>query len=252
MKKLFCMVAALAMILALCACKGNDTPPETTTQPPETTVPPTTVQDTVIPVVETTEPTYAPPETWTQVFDGAVQDFLTPVEEFSWERKYDPEFVMIHFSSAVVRHRDDPYNIDHLRKIYVDYDVSVHYVIERDGTIHCYVPEDRVAWHAGVGTFNNDPKYTNKMNLYAIGIELIGMGTEDEMAAYLTSEEYRDLDQSLMGFTPQQYASLKVLVTDICTRHSIPMDRQHVIGHEDYSPDMTDPGELFNWSQIIP
>lgn len=251
MKKLFCMIAVLAMLLALCACKGDDAP-ETSSQPPETTVPPTTVQETVIPVVDPTEVTYAAPEAWTQVYQDAVRDFLTPVEEFSWERKYDPEFVMIHFSSAVVRHRDDPYNIDHLRKIYVDYDVSVHYVIERDGTVHCYIPEERVAWHAGRGEWNNDSKYTNKMNLYAIGIELIGMGTEAEMAAYLTAAEYQALDQDLMGFTPQQYAALKALVTDICDRHSIPMDRQHIIGHEDYSSNMTDPGELFNWSQIIP
>ncbi|MBQ5684611.1 MAG: N-acetylmuramoyl-L-alanine amidase, partial [Clostridia bacterium] len=62
--------------------------------------------------------------------------------------------------------------------------VSVHYVIERDGTVHCYIPEERVAWHAGRGSFGGDAKYTNKMNLYAIGIELLAMGTEEEMSAF--------------------------------------------------------------------
>ena len=251
MKKLICLIAVLTMLLALCACKKDDTPSQTS-DPAETTIPTTTVPETVIPVVDETKPTYASTDSWTQVYAGAVRDFLNPVEEFSWERQYDPEFVMIHFSSAVVNHWSDPYNIKYLRQIYVDYDVSVHYVIERDGTVHCYIPEERVAWHAGRGTFGGDDKYTNKMNLYAIGIELIAMGTEEEMSAYLTSKEYNSLNPDLMGFTEEQYASLKLLVEDICTRHNIPMDRQHIIGHEDYSSDMNDPGELFDWSKIIP
>ena len=251
MKKLICLIAVFAMLLTLCACKGDGEPDETTL-PPETTIPTTTVPPTVIPVVDPTESSYAPTDFWTQVYADAVRDNLNPVEEFSWERQYDPEFVMIHFSSAVVNHRNDPYNIKHLRKIYVDYDVSVHYVIERDGTVHCYIPEERVAWHAGRGSFGGDAKYTNKMNLYAIGIELLAMGTEDEMSAYLTSKEYHALDKSLIGFTDAQYASLKALVEDICSRQNIPLDRQHVIGHEDYSPDMNDPGDLFDWSKILP
>lgn len=252
MKKLICLIAVFAMLLTLCACKGDDKPEETTTQPAETTIPTTTVPPTIIPIVDPTEASYAPTDSWTQVYAGAVRDYLNPVEEFSWERQYDPEFVMIHFSSAVVNHRNDPYNIKHLRKIYVDYDVSVHYVIERDGTVHCYIPEERVAWHAGRGSFGGDAKYTNKMNLYAIGIELLAMGTEDEMSAYLTTKEYHALDKSLIGFSDAQYASLKALVEDICSRQNIPLDRQHVIGHEDYSPDMNDPGDLFDWSKILP
>ena len=238
-------VAALFLTLSLmlCACSGAIRPPYIAA-PPQT-LPMPTQQPATMPAA-----TQLPKPVW--VSPLAVEDFLEPVEEFSWERQYDPEFVMIHFSSAVVNHRNDPYNIKHLRKIYVDYDVSVHYVIERDGTVHCYIPEERVAWHAGRGSFGGDAKYTNKMNLYAIGIELLAMGTEDEMSAYLTSKEYKALDKSLIGFTDAQYASLKALVEDICSRQNIPLDRQHVIGHEDYSPDMNDPGDLFDWSKIIP
>ena len=107
MKKLICLIAVFAMLLALCACKGDD-PSDETTLPPETTIPTTTVAPTVIPVVDPTEPSYAPTESWTQVYADAVRDYLNPVEEFSWERQYDPEFVMIHFSSAVVNHRSAP------------------------------------------------------------------------------------------------------------------------------------------------
>ena len=113
MKKLICLIAVFAMLLTLCACKGDGEPDETTL-PPETTIPTTTVPPTVIPVVDPTESSYAPTDSWTQVYADAVRDYLNPVEEFSWERQYDPEFVMIHFSSAVVNHRNDPYNIKHL------------------------------------------------------------------------------------------------------------------------------------------
>ena len=124
------------------------------------------------------------------VYSGAVEDFLLPVEEYSWEREFAPEYVMIHFTSAVVEHRDDPLNMDYIRQIFVDYDISVHYIIDREGTVRCYVPEDRVAWHAGKGEWANDEKYTNKMNHYAIGIEIAAIGSQKDMEIYLTEEEY--------------------------------------------------------------
>ncbi|MBP3523968.1 MAG: N-acetylmuramoyl-L-alanine amidase [Clostridia bacterium] len=186
------------------------------------------------------------------VYSGAVEDFLLPVEEYSWEREFAPEYVMIHFTSAVVEHRDDPLNMDYIRQIFVDYDISVHYIIDREGTVRCYVPEDRVAWHAGKGEWANDEKYTNKMNHYAIGIEIAAIGSQKDMGIYLTEEEYAALDDRFKGFSDAQYDALKLLVEDICARYDIPADRDHVIGHQDYSPSKNDPGELFDWSRILP
>lgn len=185
------------------------------------------------------------------VYNGSTQDYLLPLEEYSWERKYDPEFIMIHFSSAVVNHPDDPYNIQYIRDTFVEYNVSTHYIIERDGTIHCYIPEDCVAWHAGKGEWKDDPRYTNNMNQYAIGIELVTIGSEKDMEMYMTDDEYERLDDSLKGYTQEQYDALKLLVEDLCERYGIPMDREHVIGHEEYSESKTDPGELFDWSKIV-
>lgn len=186
------------------------------------------------------------------VYSGAVEDFLLPVEEYSWEREFAPEYVMIHFTSAVVEHRDDPLNMDYIRQIFVDYDISVHYIIDREGTVRCYVPEERVAWHAGKGEWANDEKYTNKMNHYAIGIEIAAIGSQKDMEIYLTEEEYAALDDRFKGFSDAQYDALKLLVEDICARYGIPADRDHVIGHQDYSPSKNDPGELFDWSRILP
>lgn len=185
------------------------------------------------------------------VSDLAQKDYLQPFENFSRARTENPEFVMVHFTSAVEVSKEAPYNMDTIRSIFVDYKVSVHYIINRDGTIFCYIPEDLVAYHAGGGTWNDDPKYTDNLNSYSIGIELVAIGSASDMAQYLTAEEYEKLSPELIGYTDAQYAALKSLISDICARNDIPMDRQHIIGHEEYSPKKTDPGELFDWERLL-
>ena len=241
-------IAASLLLLCLTGCEKVPEPTVTTTAP------------TTVPVTETTTPvTTAPPETVpptteppVYVSELALEDFLMPVEDYSWERQFAPEFVMVHFTSAIVTHREEPYHLPHIRDIFVQYNTSVHYIIERDGKIHCYVPEDRVAWHAGAGEWKGEEKYFNSMNQYAIGIELVGMGSQGDMSVYLTEGEYKAIDDSLKGFTPEQYAALRILVEDICQRNGIPMDREHVIGHSEYATRKSDPGELFDWAQLIP
>ncbi len=235
MKRLLMFTAVLMLLLSGCRQSSQ----------PQTTPPATTG--------ETTEaPTTQPPRI--TVHPGAVEDYLGELGngyDFSWEQLYPPEYVVIHFCSAVVNHRDDPYKMEYVRQTFIDADVSVHYIIDRDGTVYCYVPEDRTAWHAGKGEWLGDEKYTNKMNLYSIGIELVGIGSAEDMSFYMSEKEYKALDQALLGFTDAQYISLKALVEDVCQRNDIPLDRQHVIGHEEYNPAKNDPGELFDWSRII-
>lgn len=177
--------------------------------------------------------------------------FLEPLDKYSWEKEFDTEYVMLHFTSNVVGNRNNPYDMQQIRKIFEDYEISIHYIIDRDGAAFCYIPESRSAWHAGVGEFAGDEKYTNKMNKYSIGIEIVAIGSENDMAQYLTSDEYAELDGSLIGFTDAQYETLKKLVPDICQRNNIPFDREHVIGHEEYNPNKDDPGELFDWNRIF-
>ncbi len=181
----------------------------------------------------------------------ATKDYLQPFEDFSRARVHNPEFVMVHFTSAVVLAPKDPYNMGIVRSIFEDYKVSVHYIIQRNGEIFCYIPEELVAYHAGYGTWQDDPKYTDNLNNYSIGIELVAMGSQEDMAQYLTAEEYQKLPPELIGYTDAQYAALKCLIEDICARNDIPMDRQHIIGHEEYSPKKTDPGELFDWERLF-
>lgn len=238
---------AIFLVIALMLVGCNPSVPEVTAPPSTQNATEATTEATTVP------PTTEPPRI--TVYPGAVEYYLGELgngHDFSWEQLYPPEYVMIHFCSAVVNHRDDPYNMEYVRQTFIDADVSIHYIIGRDGTVYCYVPEDRTAWHAGKGEWLGDEKFTNKMNLYSIGIELVGMGSQKDMSLYLTKTEYKKLDKELLGFTDAQYDALKALVEDICQRNDIPMDREHIIGHEEYNPKKNDPGELFDWSRLIP
>ncbi len=177
--------------------------------------------------------------------------YLEPLEEYSWKREYTPEYVMLHFTSAVVLDKNDPYNMDSIRKIFEDSNVSINYIIDRNGDITCYVPEDRCAWHAGKGSFKGIEKLQDAMNRYSIGIEIVAIGSEQDMSPYFTKSEYAEIDRSLIGFTEAQYEAIIPLVKDICERNSIPFDREHVIGHGEYKASKTDPGELFDWERLL-
>lgn len=225
------LLAVLLMVLLLCGCKTETAPPTSTASVPTSSQP----TQSVTPPVE--------------VSPLAVEDFLD-FENSSYPRENPVEFVMIHFTSAVMLDRENPYDYDLVRGIFVDYKLGIHYIIDRDGTIYCFLPESRSAWHAGKGSFG-DEKYTDNMNRYSIGIELMGIGSQEDMSIYLQPEEYACLDKTLIGFTDAQYTALGALVQDICTRHEIPMDRQHIIGHQEYNPAKNDPGELFDWAHFM-
>lgn len=193
------------------------------------------------------------PESAVPVYVSALsaENYLLPLEDYSWDREFAPEYVMLHFTSAVVNSRSDPYDMDAVRKIFEDSEISIHYIIDRDGKVQCYIPEARAAWHAGRGSFANDERLTNAMNKYSIGIEILAIGSQRDMVQYLTAAEYNALPTEYIGFTEAQYISLKGLVKDICARNSIPFDREHVIGHDMYNPLKNDPGELFEWEMLF-
>ena len=181
----------------------------------------------------------------------AVSEILNPVDNHSWELTEKPEYVVLHFTSAVVLSKDDPFNLDTVRNIFTENSLGIQYIIDREGIIHCWIPETRAAWHAGKGTFADNEKYTNAMNKYSIGIEMLAIGSKKDTAQYLTSEEYDALNPEFIGFTDAQYESLGKLVRDICNRNGIPFDSEHIIGHDMYNPLKTDPGELFSYDRLF-
>lgn len=80
--------------------------------------------------------------------------------------------------------------------------VSAHYAVE-DGTIHQYVKEENVAYHAGVYS----------MNQRSIGIE------------HSASPDRPASDQT--------YDTSGKLIAEIAKRYNIPLDREHILKHSE-------------------
>ena len=255
MKKYFGVLAVTAALLWGCAAPS---PPTTDNTPPvfSETVSSETPEITAEETVETAaEPNETAAETHPSepitVSPLAEKDLLLPTEDYSWEREYPIEYIVLHFVSDVVNSKNDPHNLKNVKKIFEDTNVSSNYIIDRDGSIVCFVSEDRAAWHAGAGTYADDEKYTNKMNKYSIGIEMLAIGSKQDMSTYITEAEYDSLAKEHIGFTDSQYTSLKLLLEDICQRNGIPFERSRIIGHDEYNPNKSDPGELFDWDRLF-
>ena len=110
---------------------------------------------------------------------------------------------------------------------------SAHYVISKAGAVYQMVAEKDIAWHAGNWDYNTR----------SIGIEHEGFAC----CSYYTQAEYS--------------ASANVAAS-ICSRWGVPLDRAHVIGHNQvpdpnhpglYGGDThhSDPGPYWHWSGYL-
>lgn len=234
MRKRFAVLGLLLLLTGCAVVQGESMPSASQTAPTQSS---TVISETI------TAPSVL------QVSPLAREDFLE-FDRSSYPREHPVEFVMLHFTSAVMLNRENPYDYDLVRGIFEDNNLGIHYLIDREGVIYCFLPESRSAWHAGKGSFS-DEKYTDNMNRHSIGIELMGIGSQKDMSIYLHPQEYDALDDSLKGFTQAQYTALAKLVGDICSRQQVPVNREHIIGHQQYNPSKNDPGELFDWAYFM-
>ncbi len=139
---------------------------------------------------------------------------------------FRPEAVVIHIMDGTLAGTDVWFNNPASK-------VSAHYGIGSGGAIHQYVGETDTAWHAG-RKFN--PTWTLikagvNPNLYTIGIEHEG--------------------RSDTPWSEAMYQSSAALVQDICSRHAIPADRQHIIGHREIYAKKTCPGTKVDLDKLV-
>lgn len=116
-----------------------------------------------------------------------------------------------------------------------DAQVSAHYTVRSsDGVVGQSVREKDIAWHAGNWSYNQT----------SIGIEHEG---------YVNNPAW---------FTEAMYDSSAKLSAYLCKKYGIPVDRSHIIGHNEvpdpYDPSKTggaghhtDPGSYWNWSKYM-
>ena len=185
-------------------------------------------------------------------------DFVTSLDvvdmsllENSVERDNLVTHVVIHFASDVVVNPDNPFDMEMIHRRFLEYGVSTHYFIDRNGRIYRSVSECRVARHTDRGEIYGSPYLTNRINEYSVGIKLLAIGTKEEMEAYMDGEVWDELDEDYLGVTDKQYEALNRLLDDIFTRHkAVTPSRRYVIGHDEYSSDETSPGSLFDWWRL--
>jgi hypothetical protein len=92
--------------------------------------------------------------------------------------------------------------------------VSAHYSVLESGAIHQSVADKDIAYHAGNWPYN----------VMSIGIEHDGFAAQADT-------------------TDAEYNASAQLVASLCATYGIPIDRQHIIGHNEV-PDPNHPGEF--------
>ncbi|MDC3089846.1 N-acetylmuramoyl-L-alanine amidase [Candidatus Pelagibacter sp.] len=107
--------------------------------------------------------------------------------------------------------------------------VSAHYFIKNNGTIVNMVPDEYIAWHAGVSNWKN----FKSLNKYSIGIEISNPGH----------------NHGYKNFSPKQISSLIKLLKIFIQEYKI--KRKNILGHSDIAPlRKKDPGEKFPWKKL--
>src|SRR5262250_956636 len=107
----------------------------------------------------------------------------------------------------------------------VESQVSAHYVICKDGTVHHMLNDYLRAWQAGVSKWGN----ATDINSVSIGIEIDNNGFEP--------------------FTDEQISSLLQLLDRIKKAYNIPT--ANFIGHADIAPGRKiDPNKYFPWQKL--
>jgi N-acetyl-anhydromuramyl-L-alanine amidase AmpD len=109
--------------------------------------------------------------------------------------------------------------------------VSIHYYIDKSGTISQMVADADIAWHCGYSNWEVDGKPTDNCNLISLGIEL------------------ENLNNGRDPYPQEQYDAALWLSRTLVQQYNIP--RSQLVRHLDISPGRkTDPAG-FPWEQFV-
>lgn len=112
-------------------------------------------------------------------------------------------------------------------KVFTQYKVSSHYLIDENGELWQLVGEKHRAYHAGKSSWKN----LTDINSHAIGIELC--------SSTLGNQKYNSA----------QIETTKFLLRRLVKKYNILP--QNVVGHSDIAPSRkTDPGKSFFWKEL--
>ncbi len=146
---------------------------------------------------------------------------ITPAKQFT-----SPNFSMRRPNFVIIHHTAQN-SCDETLRAFADSgrEVSAHYLICKDGTIHHLVSDYLRAWHAGNSKWGN----LTDLNSSSIGIELDNNGFEPFPDAQMTA---------LMSLLPALKDTFKIPVANF-------------IGHADVAPGRkNDPSVFFPWKKL--
>ncbi len=157
-------------------------------------------------------------------------------KEFLWSDR-DGEIIdviVVHYISAVDITPDDPYNFRTIMKIFCDFGVSSHFLIDRDGVIYKLVPETQKAWHCG-GSRMPHPDNRTAVNNFSIGIELMATAISG-----FKSIQYDSLATLILLMENKFHRTFKLVGHDMVANEAAVKDglRKDI---------KVDPGEHFSW-----
>jgi N-acetylmuramoyl-L-alanine amidase len=157
----------------------------------------------------------------------------------------NPDLIVLHYAAAISLSGVTRFLIESGRN------VSVHFLIDRDGTVVQLVPTNKAAGHAGRGTWRGD----SRLNSRSIGIEFINAGSlskgedgkfralgsipipENQVIAVKQGEGV----QYWHRYTAPQIEAAEAISREILKRYPI----KEIIGHCNISESKIDPGPAF-------
>ncbi|MEF3691528.1 MAG: N-acetylmuramoyl-L-alanine amidase [Candidatus Moraniibacteriota bacterium] len=135
------------------------------------------------------------------------------------DRKIDT--IILHTSYNILG--GDEYSVEKVIEEYRQYQVTPHYLIDREGSVFQLVDDKNVAYHAGESQV---PDGRTGVNNFSLGIEVIN------------SEKDK--------FTESQYKSINFLLGDLKKKYKI----KYILGHNDIAPGRkTDPWNI-DWDKV--
>jgi len=116
----------------------------------------------------------------------------------------------------------------------LDYPRSAHFTVGKDGSLIQSVKVKDIAWHAGTSPLGSGGRFESRvLNANSIGIEHGGYVDEPQFP------------------TERQLLTSAALTRLLCSKYGIPIDREHIVGHEEIKPTKGDPGPNWDWDKFM-
>lgn len=114
------------------------------------------------------------------------------------------------------------------------YPRSAHYTVGLSGAVVKSVPPKKVAWHAGTSQLGSGERHESRvLNSNSIGIEHEG---------YVDGARFP---------TQEQYFTSAALTRYLCELYDIPINRRHIVGHDEIKSTKGDPGPKWDWDYYM-